>query len=109
MSSRKDIASAMAAGFSQGERSFAGDDTGLARLQYSAGSIHNNTGEETTMSAYTLSQAKINSTSPGIVNPNTVSFNYQSQNESPLIKLVKESSASNGGGPHKPVMSQSTS
>jgi hypothetical protein len=32
MSSRKDIASAMAAGFSQGERSFVGDDPGLARL-----------------------------------------------------------------------------
>lgn len=83
ISSRKDIASAMAGGFPQSERphGVTGEEgaaaIGLARLQYSVDTIGNNgqatVGNDTTLSAYTLSQAKLTAATPGTAG---VAFNY---------------------------------
>jgi hypothetical protein len=90
------------------------ESNAMARLKLSGGSINvkQSGGDETTLSAYTLSSGKVNAA------PGGLAFNYQSQNDSPLIKLVKESTVGTstafaGGNSinpvNKSVMSQSTS
>ena len=64
------------------------------RGQLSAGKIK--TQSEEALSPYALPISKLNSTGSNLISNNN--FNFLSQNESPLIKLVKDGGGV-GGGP----------